>query len=89
MLDKNRILQKINDAVLEVEPKAEIILFGSRARGDAKADSDWDLLVLVPYDVDLVAEQKFRHKLFDLELEFGVSFSTFVYSKSIWEKNIL
>lgn len=85
-MDKNRILQRINDAVLKVEPKAEIILFGSRARGDAKADSDWDLLVLVPYDVDLVTEQKFRHTLFDLELEFGASFSTFVYSKSIWEK---
>lgn len=26
----------------------ELWLFGSRARGDARADSDWDLLVVVP-----------------------------------------
>jgi uncharacterized protein len=29
-----------------------IWLFGSRARGDAKASSDWDLFVVVPSDVD-------------------------------------
>jgi predicted nucleotidyltransferase len=28
----------------------QIWLFGSRARGDAKVDSDWDLLVVVPDD---------------------------------------
>ena len=27
-----------------------VILFGSRARGDAHPDSDWDLLVVVPDD---------------------------------------
>ncbi|MCL5961470.1 MAG: nucleotidyltransferase domain-containing protein [Chloroflexi bacterium] len=29
-----------------------IYLFGSRARGEASADSDYDVLVLVGYDVD-------------------------------------
>ncbi|WP_053958157.1 nucleotidyltransferase domain-containing protein [Sulfobacillus thermosulfidooxidans] len=27
-----------------------IILFGSRARGDARPDSDWDFLVIMPSD---------------------------------------
>lgn len=31
---------------------AQIWLFGSRARGAATADSDWDLLVVVPDGVD-------------------------------------
>lgn len=30
----------------------QIWLFGSRARGDATADSDWDLLVALPDDAD-------------------------------------
>ncbi|KMO29204.1 hypothetical protein VQ02_30235 [Methylobacterium variabile] len=30
----------------------DIWLFGSRARGQARADSDWDLLVVLPDDVD-------------------------------------
>lgn len=29
---------------------ASILLFGSRARGDSRTDSDWDLLVLLPED---------------------------------------
>ena len=29
----------------------QIWLFGSRARGDANASSDWDLLVVVPNDI--------------------------------------
>jgi uncharacterized protein len=28
----------------------QVWLFGSRARGDARPDSDWDLLVVVPDD---------------------------------------
>jgi len=30
----------------------KIILFGSRAKGDAKEDSDWDFLVIVDKDLD-------------------------------------
>lgn len=30
----------------------DIWLFGSRARGDARADSDWDLLVVLPDDAE-------------------------------------
>lgn len=82
---KQRILQKINAAIHGIEPMAEIILFGSRARGDEREDSDWDILILVPYPADLSTEQKFRHKLFEIELEYGQSFSTFVFSKSSWE----
>lgn len=31
-------------------PAQMIILFGSRARGDAAPDSDWDFLVVMPSD---------------------------------------
>jgi predicted nucleotidyltransferase len=30
--------------------KASVLLFGSRARGDNRADSDWDILVLLNRD---------------------------------------
>lgn len=83
---KKEILEKINTSVKGIEPQADIILFGSRARGDEEEDSDWDILILLPYEVDLSIEQKFRHKLFDVELEYGEPFSTFVYSKAAWEE---
>ncbi len=82
---KELILKSIKDAVLQVEPEAKVILFGSRARGDAKEDSDWDVLILVPYAADYRVEQKFRHRLFDVELEQEQAISTFVFSKYEWE----
>ena len=67
-----------------IDPKAEIILYGSRARGDERKDSDWDILVLTDYPVDLNKERTFRDNLYDLELQTGEPFSIFVYSKNDW-----
>jgi predicted nucleotidyltransferase len=70
--------------VNDVDSNAEIILYGSRARGDERADSDWDILILTNYAIDFKTENKFRNKLYDLELEIGESFSVFAYSKTEW-----
>ena len=86
MKKKEEILNRIKETVRAVEPEAEIILFGSRARGDERKDSDWDILILVPGSADLKKEQKFRHALFQIELEYGQAISTFVYSKNDWEE---
>lgn len=84
MNKKTEILQKIKRYVWAIEPQSEVILFGSRARGEERADSDWDILILTPGSVDLKEEQKYRHKLFEIELEYDQAISTFVYSKSQW-----
>lgn len=82
---KEHVISLIKNNIAEIDPKAEVILFGSRARGEEKGDSDWDLLILTDYPVSFREEQRFRHHIFDLELELGEAFSTFVYSKSDWE----
>ena len=82
---RSTVLPLIKKLVKEIDPKAEIILYGSRARGDERPDSDWDLLILVNSQEDLNNETKFRHKLFDLELELEESFSITVHNKNQWE----
>ena len=84
-MNKQTILLQIKKSVKEIEPQSEVILYGSRARGDEREDSDWDLLILVPYPVEIKEEQKFRHKLFDVELQFGQAISTTVKYKRDWE----
>jgi predicted nucleotidyltransferase len=81
---KEIVLAMIKKQVREIDPLADIILYGSRARGDARPDSDWDILILVNSTADIETEKVFRHKLFDVELELGEALSTFVYNKQEW-----
>ena len=84
---KNIMLKLIKKQVKSIDPTADIILYGSRARGDERADSDWDILILVESKVDIETEKIFRHNLYDIELEFGESLSTFVFNKHDWKSN--
>ena len=54
-------------AVHAVEPGATIILYGSRARGDAESDSDWDLLVLLDGDVTPGREALAQRAVYEVE----------------------
>jgi predicted nucleotidyltransferase len=78
-------LRQIKQAVHEVEPDADLWLFGSYARGDARPESDWDLLVLLDGPVDRDRKQTLRHCLFELELDSGEAISARIYSRDEWQ----
>jgi predicted nucleotidyltransferase len=78
------IAKLIRKEIKNLEPGAQIILFGSRARGDSKKDSDWDVLILTDSSDVYSVEISLRDKLFDLEIETGEVFSIFVYNKKDW-----
>ena len=81
----HNISRLIRKNVNEIDDNAEIILYGSRARGDERIDSDWDILVLTDYPVSLEKEKIFRDKLYTLELETGEPISIFLFSKKDWK----
>jgi len=49
---KSALFNRVKNAVKQIEPSAEIILYGSRAREDFNEGSDWDFLILVDGIVD-------------------------------------
>jgi predicted nucleotidyltransferase len=85
--DKPVVLSRIKNLVREVDPTADVILYGSRARGDEHQESDWDLLILVDSKTDLDYERVFRHRLYEIELDLGEAFSVSLYNKNEWRLN--
>ena len=78
------IATRIRTEIKRIDPKAKVVLFGSRARGDARKDSDWDLLILIDSQNIREKEDLFRDKIYDLELETGEIISMFVYNNKDW-----
>ncbi len=79
------LLVRCRDAVQEVAPGAIVILYGSRARGVAEPESDYDLLVLVEGTVSRKLEEQIGDRLYALELESGAVLSLLVYKKELWD----
>jgi uncharacterized protein len=87
---KNSIIDKISQSIHSKDPNAEVFLFGSRARGDNRKDSDWDILILIDDDkVTNEVDDHFRDDLYNIELESGQTISTFIYSKDFWKKTLV
>lgn len=78
------LLKQVEQQIHSIVPGAEVILYGSRARGDAGPISDWDFLILVdqPLDRDLIVELK--NRLYDLELKTDTVLSSIVRTRDEW-----
>lgn len=75
----------IKTNILEVDPKAEVWLYGSHSRGTAQEDSDWDVLVLSPRErLSTREEGTFIDHMTDLMIETGQVVHLFAYGKSDW-----
>lgn len=88
-MNKSLIINRIKKTIHDKDPKADAFLFGSRARGDNRSDSDWDILILVDSSkVTNEIEDQFRDGLYDIELDSGQIISTFIYPKELWESSL-
>lgn len=85
-MKRPEIVEQIRKIVHHVVPDATTILYGSEARGDARADSDIDLLVLLDGErLDWERQEKVAAPLYDIELNTGVQISPTIMLRKHWE----
>ena len=83
---RSEIIEQIRKTVRGIAPTAKTILFGSEARGEARSDSDIDLLIRLEGEkLTLAQEEAITLPLYELELKTGVAISPIVMLKKLWE----
>ncbi len=93
--EKNKILNKkesnaiskLKYELLKSFPGVELVLFGSKARGDFMDFSDIDILILVDEEVDCELKDKIIEIAYDIELENDIVFGFIIENKKSWRSS--
>jgi predicted nucleotidyltransferase len=83
-MNREELLEQVKQAIREIELKAEIILYGSRARQDSQAQSDWDFLVLLDGPVNDERIDKIRHRLYEIEWQSDEVLCSIIRNREEW-----
>lgn len=85
-MERALVVNQIRETMHRRFPAVQVILYGSEARGDARPDSDFDLLILVNTNRLTYNEMDaIKAPLYDIELETGADISIMILPRSEWE----
>ena len=86
---EKEVLSRIVSKAKDVTPSdATIILFGSRARGVNRADSDWDLLVLLNKDkISLNDIDEVAYPIREMGWSMDADINPVLYTRKEWDNS--
>ena len=69
-VQQDQTLKKIKEIIIRIASPNKIILFGSRARGEAKIDSDYDILIIKDnLGNERILTRKINYELFNEHID--------------------
>ena len=95
LLENIPLIKREHDAVKMIAevlrknfPVEEIVLFGSKSRGDDEKHSDIDLLIVTDQTLHWKDEKTIVELMFDAGMEYDVIFSPLFVSSEEWHRGI-
>ena len=82
---ENMAVEEFKQKVIKRFGNAEIILFGSKARGDGDDHSDIDILVLLEHEPNISIEKEIIDIGFEVEIKHDVVLGIITHSKIFWD----
>ncbi len=87
--DERQMLREVKEAVLRHAPGAELILYGSTARGERQPDSDYDLLVLLEEMPRTGQEDLIRSAIYSIGLRDDRLISVVLATRAEWQSGLI
>jgi len=83
---EQRAIQKTAMHLKAGFPVSDVILFGSKVRGDADEESDLDLLVLTSREISWAERKRIHEPIFKIELAYDVIISILLVTENDWHQ---
>lgn len=84
-MDKTLLLEKVGEAVRAIAPDCRVVLLGSHARGDARPDADWDILIIASQRLSPESKRRIRYAIYDIEWSEGEAICAHIIAHSDWQ----
>jgi predicted nucleotidyltransferase len=88
-MDRESLLPEIKSEIFKDYPSAQVIFFGSRARGDERSFSDWDILILIEKDITEIQKIELHDKLYEIELKTGEVINAIIHTRREWNHPLM
>ena len=87
-MNRAELLELVKRAIREVEPDAEIILYGSRSRKNSDAQSDWDFLILLDGPINDERIDRIRYRLYEIEWQSDEVLCSIIRDRKEWNSPV-